>query len=98
MKSTNLPLFFGLFYDTYIPRSRYIKMVIDLPIQHFPETMWRMYIINTGSMFNLLWAMVKPLVPEQNRARIEILKKKKKRSKKDGGEMVLFCTFSCCVF
>ena len=51
----------------------YIKMVIEMPSLHYPETMWRMYIINTPRGFDMLWSLIRPFLHEGTRANIEIL-------------------------
>lgn len=53
-----------------------VKMIIELLANHYPETLWRMYCVNTSRTFDVVWAMVRPLLPAQNRERIEIIGKR----------------------
>lgn len=53
-----------------------IKMIVNLPAQRAPETLWRMYIVNTTRGFNFIWKIIKPILPKEILSRIDVLPKK----------------------
>lgn len=48
------------------------KSIIQLDESHFPESMHKMFIINTPWIFNTVWKIIKPIVSERTVAKIEI--------------------------
>jgi hypothetical protein len=48
------------------------KSIISLDESHFPESMQKMFIINTPWIFNTVWKIIKPIVSERTVAKIEI--------------------------
>jgi len=53
----------------------YIKNIIHIGNSYYPETTYKMFIINTPFLFNTIWNLLKPLIPKRTRNKIFILKK-----------------------
>jgi hypothetical protein len=49
------------------------KQLITLDESHYPESMQKMFIINTPWIFNTVWKLLKPIISERTVAKIEIL-------------------------
>lgn len=52
----------------------YIKNIINIGNTYYPETIYKMFIINTPFVFNTVWSLIKPLIPKRTREKIHILK------------------------
>jgi hypothetical protein len=52
----------------------YIKNIINIGNRYYPETIYKMFIINTPFIFNAVWSLIKPLIPTRTRDKIYILK------------------------
>eukprot|EP00455_Lapot_gusevi_P031720 TRINITY_DN344_c0_g2_i6.p2 TRINITY_DN344_c0_g2~~TRINITY_DN344_c0_g2_i6.p2 ORF type:complete len:253 (-),score=82.20 TRINITY_DN344_c0_g2_i6:605-1363(-) len=50
-----------------------IKSMIDIDQYYYPETLWRLYIINAPFIFKMLWSAVKPWIHPITRERIQVL-------------------------
>ena len=50
-----------------------IKMMIDLPSNHYPESLTHMYLVNAPMAFRAFWRLVLPFIPEENKRKISIL-------------------------
>ena len=52
----------------------YIKNIINIGNTYYPETIYKMFIINAPFVFNTMWSLIKPLIPIKTREKIHILK------------------------
>lgn len=50
-----------------------IKMMIDLPSNHYPESLTHMYLVNAPMAFRAFWRLVLPFIPEENKRKISLL-------------------------
>ena len=50
-----------------------IRLLIDLPSCHYPETLRHMYIINAPMAFRAFWRIILPFIPEENKRKITLL-------------------------
>ena len=50
-----------------------IKLMIDLPSNHYPESLTHMYIVNAPLAFRGFWRLVLPFIPEENKRKISLL-------------------------
>ncbi|KAK4481452.1 hypothetical protein RD792_012346 [Penstemon davidsonii] len=55
------------------PVMEFIKLVQTIGSNNYPETLYRMYIINSGPGFRLIWSMVKPLLDPDTTSKIQVL-------------------------
>lgn len=53
---------------------KYIKMISSLTQNYFPETLGKMYVINSSSVFSFLWTLVKPFIDEKTTKKIHVYK------------------------
>jgi len=49
-----------------------IKKVFDVGADHFPESIWKIYVVNTPFLFRAAWAMVKPWIHPITQAKVNI--------------------------
>lgn len=52
----------------------YIKTIIKLGSMYYPETVYKMFIINTPFIFKSIWYIIKPFLPRKTRNKITILR------------------------
>ena len=52
----------------------YIKNIIKLGSMYYPETVYKMFIINTPFIFNSIWYVIKSFLPRKTRNKITILR------------------------
>lgn len=50
-----------------------IKLMIDLPSNHYPESLTHMYIVNAPLTFRGFWRLVLPFIPDENKLKISLL-------------------------
>ncbi|EPS61289.1 hypothetical protein M569_13508, partial [Genlisea aurea] len=55
------------------PVLDFIKVVQKIDNDYYPETLYRMFVVNTGPGFRLIWNMVKPLLDPDTAAKIQVL-------------------------
>ncbi|GFQ03633.1 phosphatidylinositol/phosphatidylcholine transfer protein sfh6 [Phtheirospermum japonicum] len=58
------------------PVMEFIRTVQKIDNDNYPETLCRMFIINAGPGFRLIWNMVKPLLDPETSAKIQVLDSK----------------------
>ncbi len=64
----------GISMDLMAPRLlSKIKMMIDLPSNHYPESLTHMYIVNAPLAFRGFWRLVLPFIPEENKLKISLI-------------------------
>ncbi|XP_051123458.1 phosphatidylinositol/phosphatidylcholine transfer protein SFH5-like [Andrographis paniculata] len=55
------------------PVMDFIKMVQKIDNDNYPETLHRMFIINAGSGFRVIWNFIKPLLDPDSTSKIQVL-------------------------
>ncbi|KAL3845262.1 hypothetical protein ACJIZ3_002665 [Penstemon smallii] len=55
------------------PVMEFIKLVQTIDNNNYPETLYRMFIINAGPGFRLIWNVVKPLLDPDTTSKIQVL-------------------------
>ncbi|EPS63026.1 hypothetical protein M569_11761, partial [Genlisea aurea] len=55
------------------PVLEFIKVVQKIDNDNYPETLWRMFVVNTGPGFRLIWNIVKPLLDPDTASKIQVL-------------------------
>lgn len=55
------------------PVVEFIKVVQKVDSDNYPETLRRMFIINAGSGFKMIWNVVKPLLDPETTSKIQVL-------------------------
>ena len=55
-------------------RSLTKEVYVYIKNTYYPETIYKMFIINTPFVFNAAWSLIKPLIPTRTREKIHILK------------------------
>ncbi|KAL6574364.1 hypothetical protein OROHE_001268 [Orobanche hederae] len=80
------------------PVTEFIRTVQKIDSENYPETLHRMFIINSGPGFRLIWNIIKPLLDPETSSKIQVLDSKyqgKLLETIDGSELPDFLGGSC---
>lgn len=50
-----------------------LKRIFDVGTHYYPETMWKIYVVNTPMLFRAIWSMVKPWLHPITAAKVNLL-------------------------
>ena len=49
-----------------------LKRIFDVGTNFYPETMWKIYLVNTPMLFRAVWAVVKPWLHPVTAAKVRV--------------------------